>query len=325
MEAKYRPKVSIILGDSQSENRQVLRNALSHEGYRMVRDFGRVSMIREALEKTLPDLLICDVRMADGDTCDLVDEVRHNMVGMNPFLPVIFFTWEADSDIVRKAVNSGADDLLAAPISPAKLFSRIESLVGARKPFVVTSDYIGPDRRKDRGDGEESKIPHFEVPNTLRAKATGVTIDVTKLQGAIDNAVYKMNEEKMVRHSYQISFLVGIIAPAYLEKKVGPEIEAHIARLSDVANDIGARLAGSSFEHVAELCTSLIRVGSAIRDDPQNADPKDIALLKPLSDSILASFNPDKDSALMAGEITEMVRKFAGRASAEALRQANTG
>jgi hypothetical protein len=222
-------------------------------------------------------------------------------------------------------VNSGADDLLAAPISPAKLFTRIDVLVGNRKPFVVTSDYIGPDRRKNPGgDGDrQSSIPILEVPNTLRAKALGETIDIARLQDAIDGAMVEINEQRMIRHSYQIGFLVGIIVPAYQKNQVGPEIEAHIHRLSEIANEIGGRLTGSRFEHVADLCRALIKVVGAISENPKNPNPKDVELLKPLSDSVLAGFNPDKDSTVMANEITSMVQKFATRASAEALKRMN--
>ena len=159
MEIEHRSKIGIILGDSKNQNRQVLRSALTHEGFRTVRDFGRMTMIREALNEMQPDLLICDAAMPEGDPCKLVEELRHSVVGMNPFLPVIFFTFSADPDLVRKAVNSGADDLLVAPISPAKLFSRIDVLIRNRKPFVVTSDYLGPDRRKDSAPRESPCRP----------------------------------------------------------------------------------------------------------------------------------------------------------------------
>ena len=68
-------------------------------------------------------------------------------------------------------MDSGADVLVAAPVSPALILDRIDSLVNNRKPFVVTSEYNGPGRRflNDR----ESEIELINVPKSLREKALG--------------------------------------------------------------------------------------------------------------------------------------------------------
>ncbi len=321
MDAKHRPEVLIVLGDPASQNRQILRNAMTDQGFRTVRDYSKLSMVREEVTKSLPDLLICDTHMSDGDVCDFVMELRHNQVGNNPFVPVILYTWDARPELVRRVANSGADDLLAAPISPAKLFARIDALVARRKPFVVTSDYIGPDRRKDRAREGSDEIPLIEVPNTLRAKVLGEPIADADLQATIDEVMREINEQRLVRLSYQIGFLVGIIVPAYQGGCVGPEIEAHVRRLADVSTELGRRVTGSRFEHVADLCRSLIRVAGAVRRNAKNPNPKDIELLKPLADSILVGFNPEKNAAAMAGEITRMVKRFAARAAANAMNQ----
>ena len=72
---------------------------------------------------------------------------------------------------------------------------RINYLAGNRKPFVVTSEYIGPDRRSGRKlkEGEEADpsddVPRIEVPNTLGAKASGESVDFVELQEMVANAM----------------------------------------------------------------------------------------------------------------------------------------
>ena len=73
--------------------------------------------------------------------------------------------------MVKKVIESGSDDLLPKPLSSGHLISRIEQLVQARKSFVVTSEYIGPDRRNT--EERESEITLLQVPNSLRVKVTG--------------------------------------------------------------------------------------------------------------------------------------------------------
>ena len=66
-------------------------------------------------------------------------------------------------------VSSGADDLLLRPFSTALLGQRIEAHIDRRKGFVITTDYVGPDRRKD--NSRASNVELFEPPNSLKMKA----------------------------------------------------------------------------------------------------------------------------------------------------------
>ena len=105
----------------------------------------------------------------------------HQVVGIIPhfyagqwctFTPAltIAISWDPTAKLVDQFAGSGADYLVAAPFSPKQIIDRIRAIVHHRTPFVVTSDYIGPDRR-DGGRGTE--LPLIDVPNSLRAKVLG--------------------------------------------------------------------------------------------------------------------------------------------------------
>lgn len=328
MESTNRSDVSIFLVDPESQLRQGLRNALVAEGFRGVRDFSRLDRAEEEIRLTSPDLLVIDAKMPEGDAAGLIRDIRYRKIGYNPFFSVIVTIWNPDPDEVRRVVDSGIDDLLVKPLSPAQLLERIKTQVENRKPFVVTSDYLGPDRRTQRVPAEDEDkdgavgldIPLIEVPNTLRSKALGEFVDPAELNASIDSAMNDMNEQRLKRHAYQIAFLINLIVPVYTVGAVDPTTEVHLGQLIEITDEVGERLAGSSFEHVADLCQTLIDVVQSIRRDPQNPDPTDVELLGSLANAVLVSFNPEKGSAEAAGEITAMVRKFAARAKADALR-----
>lgn len=306
--------VDILLVDAEVQLRQGLRNILMQEGYRGVKDVSTVAAARDSIRKAPPDLLVVDSRMPDGDSIDMIEDIRHKRLGSNPFITIIVMVWSPNRDTVDRITRCGVDDLLVKPISPAKLMERINYLAGNRKPFVVTSEYIGPDRRSGRTpkDGEEAlhaDVPTIEVPNTLGAKSRGQAVDFVELQEMVNNAMYEINDQRLKRHSYRIASIVNQIVPAYQQKRVTPAVQREVVRLSDIAKEISERLEDSDFGHVTDLCETLDAITTAIRRDPKSPDPRDIDLLKALSDAIVVSFNPEKASAEFAAEVTEMVRK----------------
>ena len=164
---KTREQVEILFGEPQGGLRQAIRTALHREGYKRVVDFERIEGIRDSVRRGLPDVVILDARMeGDGqEVATFLKGMRFNRVGGNPFVNVIVTLWDPNQNLVRAMVDAGCDDMLAKPLSPGQIIDRMNVLATNRKPFVVTSEYIGPDRRKDVARGSE--IPQIEVPNTL--------------------------------------------------------------------------------------------------------------------------------------------------------------
>ena len=300
--------VTILFGEPESGLRHALRNALNREGFEDVRDFDRVGPLKESLQKTDPDLLLIDSEMDVGEADSLITDVRYNRLGKNPFIPVIVTIWEPTKEQVQRVASSGTDDMLAKPLSPAQLFDRIRVLVNNRKPFVVTSDYIGPDRRKD--EDRTSTIPTIDVPNTLRSKVKGEPINRGNIDSMIQEAQRDINDQRLKRNAFQIGFLVNLLLPEFSKSEVTDERIKSVDRLMEVSRDTGVRMKGTEYEHVGSLCNTMIRVASSISDSISLPDDKDVSLLKPLSEAIMAAFNPEDSSADIASQISSAVTNY---------------
>ena len=49
---------------------------------------------------------------------------------------------------IHEARNAGVNEVLAKPISAQNLYGRVLSVIENPRPFVRSSDYFGPDRRR---------------------------------------------------------------------------------------------------------------------------------------------------------------------------------
>ena len=184
----------------------------------------------------------------------------------------------------------------------------MEALAFRRRPFVVTSDYTGPDRRNDTNRGSE--ISQIQVPNSLRAKAKGTPMSPGELQQEIVGAITTINEEKLSRHAFQISFLEQVIESSMNGNRIDDTKRDMDNHLVFMANDLAQRVVGTQFDHVAELHYSLIEVVTSIQKHFPRPNPKDLQLLKQLSGAILLGFNPDKDSSALSSDIANSMKAY---------------
>jgi CheY-like chemotaxis protein len=264
--------------------------------------------IRHRLDNGPPDLLITEVDLADGDVCGVIRALRHQDVGSDPFLPVIALSREPTPATVERVIDSGADILLGKPVSAEQLISRIRLLVEARKPFVVTSDYVGPDRRKSTE--RTSNVPLVEVPNVLKARVAGGR-QVPNMGQMVNRVAQQVNLMKLERLGFQIAYLVERIVPALEDMAPDAQTAAYLKHLTGVAEEAARRCAGTPVDHVADLCRSMVKVTHAIREQKETPASRDVRLLSPLSDAIRRGLAEMGEAADIARRISREVNRKA--------------
>jgi two-component system phosphate regulon response regulator PhoB len=99
-------------------------------GGREVKEFPRVKGVVEALEFQLPDLLILDIMLPDGNGFELAQKIHERY----PSIPFLFLTArEAESDRIT-GLEIGADDYVVKPFSPRELSLRVEAILRRTSP-----------------------------------------------------------------------------------------------------------------------------------------------------------------------------------------------
>lgn len=295
-------------------NRQVLipvRAELMSLGYSQVDWLRTDEELRRWLLSGIADLLVVDKDLEGGSATRTVREMRSGDLGENPFAVVIMTTWHQDGESVREAINAGVDDLIAAPYSTGQLLDRIRKQIEDRKPFIVTSDYIGPERRRD--PTRRSDIPSFTPPNTLRMHEQGEKVDSRDLREMIRQSATEMSEEKLRRIGFQVSFLVDLVGPELGSGNLGEEARGHMVRLAEMSREAVARLKGTKYEPISQLCVSLEKVARRIAEQPDSLRKEDVELLKPLSRAVLEAFFPSADTEDLIGQIAGAIDGYHAR------------
>jgi DNA-binding response OmpR family regulator len=310
----YRPRIGILMGEGNLSVRIALRSLLQAEGFSRIYDVPDVKTLRALLEerRETPDVVILDADLEDDNPCDLVRSIRHGRLGRNPFLTIVMTTSVASNDRVRSIVESGADGLLLKPISSAAVMERLAGLVRQRKPFIVTSAYIGPDRRKDPERGPSS-IPLFDVPNTLRAKAEGRTAELAELELTIARAQKAIDEEKRRRDAFQVAFLAGLIVSGTPGLNDDDTNRDYLESMIDACNDLLERISGTPFAKLAEMCTELRNLAQRMVSTGRVSEPQALVMLRPLSDALMAPLNPGTNPAELSEQVNAAIRGYRER------------
>ena len=254
MAGRFYEAAETLVYDSVVANRHATRASLHTLGFRNAEFPSTLEILEKMLKARSPDLLLFEVSGAETEVCQFVQSIRQGTIGQNPFVVIIATTWRRDGDIVKQIINSGADDLLARPFSTALLAERIRAQIERRKGFVVTADYIGPDRRRDpvlRG------AECFDVPNSLKVKTSaGVSSDEMerRISGAVIAGKESLNLEKIRRTSFQLCVQWRLLEQRRPGASDFVEIMARIRNLSD---EIRRRAADTAHASVMQWCDSI--------------------------------------------------------------------
>ena len=114
-------QTSILIVEDDGVLAQGLKRALKTED-REIKICGKLRKAREILRDGLPDLMILDVNLPDGNGFDFLEEVKRQWR-----FPVILLTAnDMETDIVA-GLEAGADDYITKPFSLAVLRARVNT------------------------------------------------------------------------------------------------------------------------------------------------------------------------------------------------------
>lgn len=136
-----------LLLDDNPVHLEMLSNVLHGFDLKRQTKCGNLREAKAAAQNSEFDLVMVEAALADGSGFEFIRWLRRDGPEFNRTTSVLVVTSGTRLDDVAAARDSGANFVLAKPITPQVLLQRIIWLGRDRRMFVDAAGYAGPDRR----------------------------------------------------------------------------------------------------------------------------------------------------------------------------------
>ncbi len=159
----------ILVVDDEPANTVLLENLLTRRGYSNVNVTNDSTKALALCETLDPDLLMLDLHMPRVDGFEILEALPDPADGVR--LPVIVLTADASRETKRRALATGAHDLVTKPFDIDEIILRVEHLLYTRKLELSARDrrQLLEDRVVERT--EDVERAHRETIHRLAAAA----------------------------------------------------------------------------------------------------------------------------------------------------------
>lgn len=115
-------------------------------------------------DSKMPDIILTDWMMPEMDGEKLLTWIRGHENEKIKFAPVVVVSAFTDKETIIAARDAGANEVLVKPVSGTKLANRILNIINHPRPFIKSSDFFGPDRRRkdQKFKGDEKRVANAE-------------------------------------------------------------------------------------------------------------------------------------------------------------------
>lgn len=132
MNVAFAPKPRVLVVEDQQDIAELILIHLRHEGFEAIAAENGVAAQRE-VNDVLPDLVLLDWMLPGGQSgLDLARQWR--VAPRTKNIPIIILTARGEETDKIAGLDSGGDDYITKPFSPAELMARIRALLRRRAP-----------------------------------------------------------------------------------------------------------------------------------------------------------------------------------------------
>jgi two-component system, OmpR family, phosphate regulon response regulator OmpR len=203
----------LLLIDDDARLTEMVGDYLRRQAYE-VDTAGSLATGRQRLEAALPDALVLDLMLPDGDGLDFTRELRANPRTRR--LPLLMLTARGEPTDRVVGLELGADDYLGKPFEPRELLARIKALLRRAAPEAGSDEVLNFGRlevdlgaRQARLDGKPCDLTshQFDLLAVL-AQAPGRVLSRDQIMDALKGHPLEAFDRSIDVHISRIRALI---------------------------------------------------------------------------------------------------------------------
>lgn len=138
---------SAVVAAEDRTARELITGILRAEGLRHLRQARDGAEALSMCGLQPPDFLILDLDVPhDGLTT--TRQIRASPLGQRRKLPIIVMTAYSTRANIASLRDAGATEIVCKPLTAAKVLARVASVLLKPREFIVSENFVGPDRRR---------------------------------------------------------------------------------------------------------------------------------------------------------------------------------
>lgn len=141
-------RMKILVVDDNVHMRKLVVTILQAFGVLQIFEAENGDRAWTILRESNPDIVVLDWVMEGMSGIELMRMIRTNPQSPNPFVPVIMLTGHTLIEHVNTARDAGVNEFIAKPVSVKTMMQRLVAVIEYPRPFVRTTVYFGPCRRR---------------------------------------------------------------------------------------------------------------------------------------------------------------------------------
>lgn len=164
----YRLKnLRVLLIDDNQPVRLLIRSLLLDLGFNLVDMAENIEEGWNLYCANTPDVILLDWRLDNPDGLEFVRRLRKSRSSPTPDIPVIMMTGYTNKDLLFKARDAGISEFLIKPFTIDTLTRQFSQLIEKPRDFVITNEFVGPDRRRRREEISQAAGKRKVDPKTI--------------------------------------------------------------------------------------------------------------------------------------------------------------
>lgn len=162
-------RLAFLVVDDNANMVTIVRTVLKNLGVMHIYEAKDVAEAFVLVRQYAIDVTILDYNLGFMHGVEFTRMVRTAADSPNPYLSIIMLTAHTEQYRVELARDAGINEFCAKPITAIELYRKIVEVIEHPRPFIRTTDYFGPDRRRhesvERYKGPERRKDRISAAN----------------------------------------------------------------------------------------------------------------------------------------------------------------